>query len=238
MTDTSAIDIELSNVAFCGPLAMLLELIEKRRLPIAQVSLAEVADQYLERIRTLVGMNADVLSDFLVIGAKLLLIKSRALLPSPPREDEQDDVAADLEQRLLEYRIFREAAERLREIEETGRRAYPRQAVPGYEGREPPLEPIPPDALARAMARMLKALEPERDRLALAPRASVEERIAMLLQFLTLQRSARFSELAGNTVDQVVATFLAILELMRRAMLIAEQETAFGEIRLSLLSPA
>src|SRR5512143_2951529 len=119
MTDTSAIDIELSNVAFCGPLAMLLELIEKRRLPIAQVSLAEVADQYLTRIRTLVGMNADVLADFLVIGAKLLLIKSRALLPSPPREDEKDNVAADLEQRLLEYRIFREAAERLREIEET-----------------------------------------------------------------------------------------------------------------------
>ncbi len=238
ITETT-IDVEISNLAFCGPLALLLELIEKRRLPITQVSLAEVADQYLDRMRSLVGINADLLSDFLVIGARLLLIKSRALLPTPPREDEEEDVALDLEQRLLEYRIFKEAAEILRAIEESGRRSYPRQSTPDYgELPEPPLEPTPPEALGKAMARMLKALQPEADRLSLAPRVTVEEAIAHLLSHLTARLSATFSELAGTTVDQIVATFLAILELMRRGILIAEQDTPFAEIRISMLETA
>jgi segregation and condensation protein A len=237
---TARIDLDLTNLAFSGPLAMLLELIERRRLPITQVSLAEVADQYLSRMRTLVGVDAELLADFLVIGARLLLIKSRALLPSatPQAEDEQD-VAADLEQRLLEYRIFKEAAERLRELEESGRRSYPRQTVPGPGDRpEAPLEPVPATALAAAMARMLKGLEPESDRLSLSPRVSVEERIAQLVEYLSDRLTATFSELAGNSVDQIVATFLAILELMRRGLLVADQETAFGEIRLSFLPQA
>ena len=236
MTDTATIDLEISSLAFCGPLALLLELIEKRRLPITQVSLAEVADQYLDRMHSVAGTNADLLADFLSIGARLLLIKSRALLPAPPREEAEEDPAVDLEQRLLEYRIFKEAAELLRAIEETGRRSYPRPEAPDYGDVEPPLEPVPPDALARAMARMLKALEPEADRLALVPRVTVEERIAQLVDLLRTRRSARFSELAGHTIDHIVATFLAILELMRRGMLIAEQEAPFAEITISLLA--
>lgn len=237
MTDRTTIDLEISSPAFCGPLALLLELIEKRRLPITQVSLAEVADQYLERMHSAEGVNAEVLADFLTIGARLLLIKSRALLPSPPRYEDEEDVAADLEQRLLEYRIFKEAAEKLREIEEEGRRSYPRQNPPDYgDAPEPPLDKIPPEALARAMARMLKALEPDPDRLPLTPRVTVEERIAQLIEQLQKRRYATFSQIGGDTVDQVVATFLAILELMRRGMLVAEQDAPFTEIRISILA--
>lgn len=237
ITSATVIDVELSGLDFCGPLALLLELIEKRRLPITQVSLADVADQYLERVRGMASVSAELLADFLVIGARLLLIKSRALLPSAPHEDEQEDVAADLEQRLLEYRIFKEAAERLRGMEESGLRSYPRQTIPDYsDGSEPPLEPTPPAALAAAMSRMLKALQPDPDQLRLTPRISVEERIAYVLDLIGSKASATFADLAGSTVDQVVATFLAILELMRRGYLVAEQERPFAEIRLVLLA--
>lgn len=239
MTETRTIDLDLSNPSFSGPLALLLDLIERRRLPITQVSLAEVADQYLERMHALVGLDADILADFLVVGARLLLIKSRALLPSEPRAQEEEDVAADLEQRLLEYRIFKEAAEKLRELEESGRRSYPRQAPPDIGATpEPPLAPTPPSALASAMARMLKALEPHPDTLSITPRATVEQRIAHILDRLSRGGTGSFSHLAGHTVDQIVATFLAILELMRRGILVAEQQSAFGEIRLSLAPTA
>jgi len=236
VSEIPTIDLELSSPAFCGPLALLLELIEKRRLPITEISLAQVADQYLERMHTLAGTNAELLADFLVIGARLLLIKSRALLPSQPQAADEPNLAAELEQRLLEYRIFKEAAERLRELEENGRRAYPwRSGTEDAERPGPPLEPIPPEVLAAAMARMLKALQPQGDRLELAPRVSVEQRIEHLLDYLATRPAAAFSELAGSTVGEIVATFLAILELMRQGILAVEQESPFAEISISLL---
>ena len=236
MNDIPTIDLELSSPAFCGPLALLLELIEKRKLPITEISLAQVANQYLERMHTLVGMNAELLADFLSIGARLLLIKSRALLPSQQQPGEESDVAVDLELRLMEYRLFKEAAERLRELEESERRSYPRQAtVQDAEHHEPPLEPIPPEALNAAMARMLKALQPQSAELRVAPRISVEQRIDHLLAYLAVRLAATFSELAGNTVGEIVATFLAILELMRRGSVTVEQQSPFADISISLL---
>ncbi len=236
MNDIPTIDLELSSPAFCGPLALLLELIEKRRLPITEISLAQVADQYLDRMHTLVGMNAELLADFLSIGARLLLIKSRALLPSQQQAADESDFAMDLEARLLEYRLFKEAAERLRELEESGRRSYPRQATTlDAEHPEPPLEPIPPEALRVAMARMLKALQPQTTHLQVAPRISVEQRIVDLLACLAARFAATFSELAGNTVGEIVATFLAILELLRRGSVTVEQPSPFAEISIALL---
>ena len=230
-----AIDLELSNPAFCGPLALLLELIEKRRLPITEVSLAEVTDQYLERMRSLVGLDPEMLADFLVVAAKLLVIKSRELLPSEPRPPEEPDVAAALQRRLLEYALFRDAAERLRSLEESGHRSYPRQQPPGLSNRaEPPLEPVPPEALRDAMARMLKAIRQDGEPLKLPPVVSVEERIEHLMRHLALRGAATFAELAGATVADVVATFLALLELIRRGAVSAEQQHPFAEIRISL----
>ena len=233
---SSLIELELASAAFSGPLALLLELIESRRLPITQVSLAEVADQYLERMKSLVGLDPEILADFLVIAARLLVIKSRALLPPRPSVADEPDLGADLQQRLLEYRLFRDAAEQLRRLEENGR-SYPRQATPEMDSRpEPPLEPVPPEALRAAMIRMLKALrEKPREEQTLPPRVSVHERISYLRSYLEAKRSAVFSEVAGATVQEVVATFLALLELLRRGVVAAHQEEAFAEIRVTLV---
>ena len=232
----SPLRVELSSPAFCGPLALLLELIEQRRLPITEVSLAEVTDQYLERMRLLVGVDPELLADFLVIAAKLLVIKSRELLPSKPSlSSEEPGPATDLQQMLLEYSIFREAAEKLRQLEESGRRTYPRRPVPASAGRiEPALEPVPPEALRAAMERMLRAIQRPAGVLELSRRVSVQERMEQLLTYLSARCSATFAEIAGNSIDAIVATFLAVLELLRRGEICAEQEAPFAEIRLSL----
>lgn len=214
---------------------MLLELIEGRRLPISEVSIAEVADQYLERMRSFAGADPDLLSDFLVIAARLLVIKSRALLPSRTAEVPEESPAADLEQRLVEYRLFRDAAERLRQIEESGLRSYPRQLPPDTTlTPDPPLGPIPPEALHAAMIRMMKALRSETEPLEMAPQVSVRERIEMLMALLDSGRAATFSEVSGYTIPVVVATFLAVLELVRLGVLAAWQREPFAEISLSL----
>jgi len=230
-----SIDLELISPAFCGPLALLLELIERRRLPITEVSIAEVADQYLDRMKTLVGLDPEVLADFLVIAARLLLLKSRELLPSEPIQEEEVDVAAELQQRLLEYRVFREAAELLRKLEESGDRSFTREPSEECAPRpEPPLQPIPPILLQASMLRMLKALQPKKGALELTPRVSVQERMEQLLDWLSSQQFAVFSELAGSTVHEIVATFLALLELLRLGQVGAVQEESFAEIRLFL----
>src|SRR6266852_4685399 len=121
---SAPVQLELHLKSFDGPLELLLLLIEQRRLPITQVSLAQVADQYLTQIHALPALDADLLADFLVIGSKLLLLKSRALLLTEEPDPEVEEVATDLAERLATYRVFRAAADVLRELEQRGERTY------------------------------------------------------------------------------------------------------------------
>src|SRR5258708_27366001 len=114
------IQLELHLESFDGPLELLLLLIEQRRLPITQVSLAQVADQYLTQVHAQPALDADLLADFLVIGGKLLLLKSRPLLLTEEPDPEVEEVASDLAERLATYRVFRPAAEFLSDLEQPG----------------------------------------------------------------------------------------------------------------------
>src|SRR3990170_1663809 len=122
---------QLQLPVFEGPLDLLLYLIEREELDITAVSLAQVADQYLSYLHSGERIDADALAEFIAVGARLLYIKSRALLPRPPSDGEElEEMGDDLVQRLREYRRFKEAAAALRAIEEQGLRAYPRLAPP------------------------------------------------------------------------------------------------------------
>jgi segregation and condensation protein A len=107
---------------FEGPLDLLLHLIQKNELDITAISLALVADQFVEHLQTIGQVQADLIADFLVVAAKLLLIKSRLLLPRPPvvDDEEDDDPAELLARRLREYKKFKQAAGFLRELESSG----------------------------------------------------------------------------------------------------------------------
>ena len=132
MTDLNLPAYRVALPVFEGPLDLLLHLIERQELDITQVSLAQVTNQYLEYISQLREHDPDSLADFMVIAAKLLLIKSRALLPrppAPPSADETDgDIGEDLVRQLIEYRRIKHAAQWLRDLEAQGRQSYIRLA--------------------------------------------------------------------------------------------------------------
>src|SRR5438128_65054 len=118
-----------------------------RRLPITQVSLAQVADQYLAHVHAQPSLDTELLADFLVIGGKLLLLKSRALLLTEEHDPEVEQVASDLAERLATYRVFRAAAQALRELEQRGERMYSTLREPLISIAPAPLAPVGPDAL-------------------------------------------------------------------------------------------
>jgi segregation and condensation protein A len=218
----------------------LLLLIEQRRLPITQVSLAQVADQYLAQVHALPALDADLLADFLSIGSKLLLLKSRALLLSEEPDPAAEEVASDLAERLVTYRVFRAAAEALRDLEQRGLRMYTTQREPLQSVAPAPLAPLQPDGLLAVWRRLTQSAEPRPEQIELSPHAriSVDERRAAILDALRDQPSVSFRSLAGDTIDSVIATFLATLELFRRSLIGVEQPTLFGDLLLVRPTPS
>ncbi|MFN2167176.1 MAG: segregation and condensation protein A, partial [Anaerolineae bacterium] len=138
MTELETLTYQVSLPVFEGPLDLLLHLIERQELDITQVSLARVTNQYLDHLARISERNPDNLADFIVVAAKLLLIKSRVLLPRPPAPpaSEEEDVGEDLVRQLIEYKRFKEAAHWLQEVEAQGLRSYVRLAA------APRLDPV------------------------------------------------------------------------------------------------
>jgi segregation and condensation protein A len=228
---------------FEGPLQLLLRLIEREELEITKVSLALVTDQYLAHIATLRQVTAGDLAAFMVIAAKLLVIKSRSLLPQPEKEraEDEEDLGEELAQQLLEYKRFKEVAAELREIEERGQRVYPRLAPPPrIEPRLHPGEATLTDLLM-AFARALEAHPPLPAVDAVVAPAPVHIRDCMAsIQKLLAQRDRiRFSALMQRARSrlEIIVTFLAMLEMIRRQVLRVTQDTAFGEIHLEAREP-
>lgn len=231
------VQLRLQLDVFEGPLELLLSLIEQNRLPITQVSLAQVADQYLSYVHAQPHLAPDLLADFLAIGGKLLLMKSKALLLAEEPDEEVAETAAELEERLNTYRVYRAAAQVLQEMEARGLRSYPTQREPGGPSGLPPLLPIAPAALLAAMRRLTTVAAPVPASLDLPVRASVDEIRAAILDALREYPTVPFRAFAGATVDQVVAAFLAVLELFRRDHIELAQPEAFSELTIQRRTP-
>ena len=183
---------------FEGPLDLLLQLIEHRELDITRVSLAHVADQYLEMISAPGAVELSALADYLIIAAKLILIKSRMLLPQAETSAEgEEDVGDDLVRQLREYKMFKQAATFLRERDQKGLRAYPRLAPPP---RPQPtawrLDGASPDDLATALMRALK-IRPmlPQGTLTVPLSVSIDQEIHKIIDLTTRQPHVRFAEL-------------------------------------------
>src|SRR5688572_30317816 len=228
--------------SFEGPLDLLLQLVERRRLPIAELSLVAVADQYLAQIRALPRVEPDALSEFLAIGARLLLLKSRSLLPAiePPitAESEEED-GADLVRRLEAYRAFKEVAQQLGHLDAVGPLAFSGGARPADAAPEAAaLQAIAPallaslyDAIERRRAPPPVVTDPT------TPRVSVADRIARLRARLAVAGHVAWQDVSGDTVDEIVVTLLAVLELVRRGEMVIAQPDLFGPVTLRAVTP-
>lgn len=222
---------------FEGPLDLLLHLIEREELDITKVSLAQVTDQYLEYIGLLEELNAEILADFLVIAAKLLLIKSEMLLPRPPRapgEEEEEDIGEELARQLIEYRRFKEAALGLKQREEMGLRTYVRVApLPKLE-RPLDLEDVSLADLVEAVRRALdlRPPTPSVSNMVTPVTITVAEKMALIEERLESHRRVSFNRLLDQAASrlEIIVTFLAVLELIKLKGIVVQQERLFGEI--------
>jgi segregation and condensation protein A len=231
---------------FQGPLDLLLHLIEREELDITKVALAQVTDQYLAHLRLLEELSATEITGFLVIAARLLLIKSQSLLPRPPETttgDEDEDVGDDLVRQLLEYKRFKEIALSLREREESGQRSFVRVAPPPALKRRLDLADLSLQDLMEAMRAALDTFAGESEGLpvsAVVPQVAVtiEQQITLIEQTMRSHGQVSFQRLLGQASSrmEIIVTFLAVLELIKQEQVDVRQERLFGEIIITAIA--
>lgn len=233
---------------FEGPLELLLSLIEREELDINEVSLVAVTDSYLRALEALEErISPESMADFLVVASRLIFLKSRSLLPRPQsnEEDEEEDPGDALVRQLLEYRQFKEVAAQLQNREAQGLRAYVRTApLPKLE-RKLDLGGVELAHLARAVQRVLHRMPSTPPmptvRTYTVTVAEQIERVRGYIQqatkTLSIHQPIRFTALLsqGRSRMEVIVTFLAVLELIKRREITVQQEEIFGEI---VLAPA
>lgn len=244
-TDTTrADDFALQLSVFHGPLELLLHLIERQELDITEVSLVAVTEQYLGHLQRRDHIDLAAVAAFISVGARLLLLKSRALLPRDPEEaadeDEEQDPEALLEA-LREYRRYRAAAEHLRELEEEHRTAYRREVAPPQAPPGPGLDGVTTDmlfALFREVMERLPAEEPTPE-LARNP-IRLADRVQRLVGRLESGQPLSFRDVIVGASSRVVVIvdFLAVLELVRAGYVEARQADLFGEIEILAIEGA
>lgn len=229
---------------FEGPLDLLLHLIEREELDITKIALAQVTDQYLAYLAILKKIDVELLTDFLVVAAKLLLIKSQALLPKPPPSlaDEEEDIGDQLAHQLRVYKQFKTVAQTLRQREAEGLRNFIRLALP------PRLEPrlslgeVTLDDLIAAMHQALAILpaDPAVSEVVSPRTVTIGQQMALIRDELTRHQQISFWHLLHRATSrtEIIVTFLAMLELIKQYAIEVRQETLFGDIFISVGTPA
>lgn len=230
-------DYKVIIPVFEGPLDLLLRLIEHSELQITAISISQVTDQYLQHIRALETSRPEQISAFLVIAAKLIQIKSEALLPRPVlRESYEEDPAEALAEQLRLYKKYKEIANHLENLESLGKHTYLRiSPPPKIEGKLDLSELSLQDLYEVAQNIFLN----EKDKKSLgtvisAPKITIRQKISHIYSYVREHSSFNFRELVPPTSTrlEVVVTFLALLELIKRYKLSAVQEAVFGDIAI------
>jgi segregation and condensation protein A len=225
---------------FEGPMELLLELIEKEKLEITELSLSKVADEYLEHIRNNQNIHLNHLADFLSVASRLILIKSRALLPMLKFNEEEEEEIKDLTLQLEEYKKFKEISIRLGKMSALGRISHSREGFSGVKSVFYPPKNINVFDLKKyfltvmAEIPVLEKLEQE----VVSEIVTLEERINEIEQKIRQKISSSFSELVAGAKDKidVVISFLAMLEMVKQRVVQVDQRELFSEIKLKILS--
>ncbi len=223
---------------FEGPLELLLELLQKEELDIHEVSLAAVTEQYLGHLMSVAERRPDDLADFLVVAAKLLLLKSRVLLPTL---EWQDDDGGDLEKQLRMYREYFEASKKIEAIIKEGHFTFPRArgAAAIMAGFYPP-QNVSAALLRDTFAEILTRLEPvvRLPSARLEQTVSIEEKIDSIRRTILERLRTNFKTLlkGAATRTEVIVSFLALLELVKQRVVAVRQADNFNDIEIEILS--
>jgi len=223
---------------FEGPLELLLSLIEEEKLNIAELSLARVADQYLEYIKDNKSIQLDNLAEFLSVASKLILVKSRALLPMLEFTQEEEEEIKDLTLQLAEYKKFKEVSLVLGKMAEAGKICYSRDGFSGIKSIFYPPEDVNVFDLKKYFQAVLieipiiEKLEEEIVREVM----TLEEKINDLQNVLRQRIETSFADLTANAKDKidVILSFLAMLEMVKQRIIDVDQGELFKEIKMKV----
>lgn len=229
----------IQTEVYTGPLDLLLDLIERAELDITRLAISQVTDQYLAHLEHLTVHDPAELSAFLVMAARLVQIKAAALLPRPslpPTVIEEEDLGEALARQLILYKRFKELSEVLRQREEANLRTYLRLAAPPKIQTRADLSGLTIADVVQAARDAFynqSSLPPLND-VVTRQRVTIREKIDLIVTALQRQGSGSFIDLLppGRSRLEIVVTFLALLELVKRHLVEADQSSLFSDIYL------
>lgn len=231
-------DYAVNTSVYQGPLDLLLQLIEKAELDITVLALSQVTDQYLFHLRQIPNCAADEVSEFIVIAAKLIQIKSEALLPRPPiRQLGEEDPGEALARQLIAYKRYRQIADVLSVREGANLRSYLRLAPPIKVEGSVDLSEIKIEDLSAAAQYIFSQNKSTTNLSNIVPphRITIREKISFLAKELRQYKQISFQSLLATHRNrlEIVVTFLAMLELIKRHLVLATQDNIFGDIKIN-----
>jgi segregation and condensation protein A len=221
---------------FEGPLNLLLELIEEQKFDISEVSIARVADDYLEYVRGEDNISLENLADFVNIASKIILIKSRSILPSLEVSEDEEKEIKDLEEQLRLYKKYKEAAQRINSIFSENPKMHAREFLSGISAVFiPPKNFNAYDLKKYYLALIDQIVLPEKIRQeAVQGIVTLEEKIEELQKNLREKIEMSFSDIQDSAANkiEIIVSFLALLELVKQKIIHVEQGELFTDIRI------
>lgn len=236
-------DYKIMINEFEGPMDLLLHLIKKSELNIYDISIEEITKQYLDYISAMEQLDLDIASEYLIMAAELIEIKSAMLLPKPVVEDEdeyEEDPKEKLIARLLEYKKYKEMTSEFKQLEEMRKEIYTKEASDLNEYKQNDtvdLGDIDLNSLLDAFNKFLerKKLEEPLNTKVTKKEYSISERSSEIKNILKKKKKVDFEELFEQyNKDYVVVTFLSILTMAKKQELVITQENNFDKIIISL----
>jgi len=228
---------QLKLAVFEGPFDLLLYLIKKNQIDIYDIPIAKITEEYLAYIEMMKKLNLDIASEFIVIAATLIYIKSKMLLPKDEFvEDQEEDPRLDLVQHLIEYNTFKEISEKLKIFEARKRDLFERLYPISISAADKELS-LDMYALVRAMDEVLGRIKERRLILIPGETMKVKDRMYELIEILKTSEFVSFFDVVNVQKSRlyVVSLFLAILELIRLRVINVYQEKLFDDIRIYLV---
>lgn len=218
---------------FEGPLDLLLTLIHKNKVSIYDIPIAMITEQYLEAIEGIEEMNLDNTSEFLVMASQLLYIKSKMLLPKNEEDEDEEDPREELARRLIEYQQYKEASQELRKSEFSTKYMVFREAekidfpIPEYNTRHEVNELL--EAFDSIFRRHLRRQKPEKrafSQIVGREKVSVDDMVEKICKRLRKSKRIKFETLfqEGDSKPEMIATFLAVLEMVKLGRLFANYD--------------
>lgn len=233
-------DYKIMIDEFEGPMDLLLHLIKKDNIDIIDISIEKITKQYLDYIEQMENLNLDIASEYLIMAAELLEIKSSKLLPKKDDEEEEEDLEANFINRLIEYKQYKEVTEQFKELEETRKEIYTKipDSLNQYkEDSKIDLGDTTIDDLVNAFSKFLNRKEMEKplNTKITAKEYNIDERSYEIKNILKKNKRMNFRELFDvYRRDYVVITFLSILSMAKKQEIDIKQDNNFKDIYISL----